>query len=279
MSHQTNGNDVFSGPITIPDTLDTDYSTVTVPGALQALADRTKQMGLTLGADTTSNSMEDVTEGSVATLGADYSGAFPFSMPVSGRADYARAWLMSIASKIVGLRAITAQPYDEQVNIGAGTLSPKWQADFAASVPGVSQNDVGFAYAIVCPLIAHRTDPTLTFGTTTTPLSIRAVRARVGRLSGSAHSAVPATKRILDLCYADLYAGSPATVVVATATDSAASAATYDAFHDITLTLAPGAAVISDATKMWFVRLQGESGANATIGHGMIDLRVCYTLT
>lgn len=275
----------MSAPITETDTFPPAIQTpvlgdrFTYPGTVQQaltdLTNRTHQVGLTLGAVTTSTTWENVSEGAV--LSPDITGAAPFLAPTQGRADFLRSGILQIGGKIVGLRSLTAQPYDEQVSIGAG-MSAFWAADFGASVPGRSQTDVSFAYPVVFPITAPMPDPTLTFGTTTAPRSIRAVRARVGRLGGSAHAAAPATKRILDLCYADLYAGTPATVVVATVTDSAASGATYDAFHDITLTLGAGAAVIANASRMWFVRLQGESGANSVVGHGLIDLRVCYTL-
>lgn len=277
MSHTVNEQDIY--PTTVPSTdiNDTNYPSV-VNDALTNLTNRTHRLALSLGQDTNSAApWEDILEGNV--LSPDMTGGAPFSLPQLGRLDWLRLSLMEYAAKIVGLRSLTAQPYDEQISIGASALGqPQWTQDFGAAVPGMSQTDVSFPYALVYPITATMADPTQTFGTCPTPRGISRVRARVGKLSGAAHASAPATKRILELCYSDLYASPPATVIVATATDSAASGATYDAFHDISLALTSGQAVITNATRMWFVRLKGESGANSVTGHGLIDLRICYTL-
>lgn len=277
MSHSVPEADDFQEVIPCPDILDTTYPT-SVADAITKLANRTRNLAITLGKDTTTIApLESVAEGDV--LSPDSTGTAPFLVPTIGRADWFRSAFLQTASKIVGMRNLLCSSYDEQVSISSMLGGTHWAADFGASIPGISQSDVAFAYSIVYPIPARMNDPTLTFGSSSFPRSIRAVRARVGRLSGAAHSAMPTTKRILDLCYTDLYAGTPAIVVVASISDPAAAAGPYDTFHDITLSLTPGQASITDATRMWFVRLQGETGSNSVVGHGLIDLRVAYTLT
>jgi len=106
MSHAANEADTFDQAVVVPEPLDTDY-TETIPQGLQSLANRTNNLGATLGALNTATQISWDQQPESFFVG-DTDGSFPFFMPPRNRATNLTSALGNIAAKIIGAKQIAA---------------------------------------------------------------------------------------------------------------------------------------------------------------------------
>lgn len=270
MSRTLSESDIFTPAVPVPNPLDIDYTT-TVPGGMQALANRTRRLALTIGEDTSATTWDQQPE---SFFTADTDGSFPFFLPQVNRATPLRSALGNIAAKVFGLRGL--------LNSNVATLT-SGLANLSAKVWGAGlAQELAFLPVPLCGINSVSADNTYWYQTTRVAVP---PGVRQGILSGNPVPLfVPPLPINGIIDYAEvtvqgLVAGhvwplgnvptlslhkvsaAGADTVIATAADGSGSAGTYEGAHTIRATV-PGSIAVQ-ASYSYYLSCTGENSTNA----------------